>query len=96
MVQFHMDRPEIPSEVAAPFPLKMKGDVQKGFGRGSKELGIPTANFSQEVVDLLSGEVGTGIYFGWATVATSPGIVYPMVMSVGWNPFYKNEKKSAV
>ncbi|KAG0346281.1 riboflavin kinase, partial [Gamsiella multidivaricata] len=25
-----------------PFPIKMSGTVIKGFGRGSKELGIPT------------------------------------------------------
>ncbi|KAF9176680.1 riboflavin kinase, partial [Haplosporangium sp. Z 27] len=24
-----------------------------------------------------------------------PATVHPMVMSLGWNPFYKNEKKSA-
>ena len=35
----------------------------------------------------------TGIYCGWASVGTSPQ-VYQMVMSVGWNPFYKNEKKT--
>jgi riboflavin kinase len=26
----------------APYPLLLKGPVVKGFGRGSKELGIPT------------------------------------------------------
>jgi riboflavin kinase len=31
--------PEIP---AAPFPLLLSGIVSKGFGRGSKDLGIPT------------------------------------------------------
>lgn len=31
-----------------------------------------------------------------SSLATScPATVYPMVMSLGWNPFYKNEKKSA-
>jgi len=28
----------------APYPLQMEGKVIHGFGRGSKELGIPTAN----------------------------------------------------
>lgn len=28
----------------APYPLQMEGKVISGFGRGSKELGIPTAN----------------------------------------------------
>lgn len=26
----------------SPFPIRMEGIVEKGFGRGSKELGIPT------------------------------------------------------
>jgi riboflavin kinase len=33
--------PETPQE---PYPLKLTGTVVKGFGRGSKELGIPTGN----------------------------------------------------
>ncbi len=27
---------------------------------------------------------------------TSKGVVYPMVMSIGWNPFYKNTVRSVV
>ena len=36
----------------------------------------------------------TGIYYGFASVDGGP--VYKMVMSIGWNPFYKNVKKSMV
>jgi len=38
------DRPSIvgPDEPERPYPLLLRGAVQKGFGRGSKELGIPT------------------------------------------------------
>lgn len=46
------------------------------------------------VVDNLPEEVGTGIYYGWASVDRGP--VYKMVMSIGWNPFYNNTKKSMV
>jgi len=67
--------------------------VVKGFGRGSKDLGIPTANFPEAVVDELPDEVTTGVYYGWAQV--DKGEVYKMVMSIGWNPFYQNKKKSA-
>jgi len=51
----------------------------------------------------------TGIYFGYArvhdvVVDTSEKVevpqeeleTWPMVMSLGWNPFYKNEKLTAV
>nr|XP_053636553.1 riboflavin kinase-like [Cherax quadricarinatus] len=68
------------------------GTVIKGFGRGSKELGIPTANFPDHVVEKLPEEITTGIYYGWAKVDDGPA--YKMVMSIGWNPYYKNKKKS--
>ncbi|XP_006009162.1 riboflavin kinase [Latimeria chalumnae] len=73
-------------------PYFCKGEVVKGFGRGSKELGIPTANFPDSVVDNLPPDLSTGIYFGWACVGN--GDVLKMVMSIGWNPYYKNTKKS--
>ncbi|CAH1788203.1 unnamed protein product, partial [Owenia fusiformis] len=74
------------------FPHLSNGKVVTGFGRGSKQLGIPTANFPEEVVDELPPSLPTGVYFGWASVDGGP--IYKMVMSVGWNPFYNNEKKS--
>lgn len=73
-------------------PYFCRGEVIKGFGRGSKELGIPTANFPDSVVEHLPADIPTGIYYGWARVGH--GEVHKMVMSIGWNPFYKNEKKS--
>lgn len=44
------DRPLIVgSEVPqAPYPISVAGIVVKGFGRGSKELGIPTGNIFLE------------------------------------------------
>jgi hypothetical protein len=38
------ERPLIvgPDTLQPPFPVFLKGKVIKGFGRGSKELGIPT------------------------------------------------------
>lgn len=68
------------------------GEVIKGFGRGSKQLGIPTANFPATIVNALPEEIKTGVYFGFASVSNGP--VYKMVMSVGWNPYYHNKEKS--
>ncbi|NWR76211.1 RIFK kinase, partial [Centropus unirufus] len=73
-------------------PYFCRGEVVKGFGRGSKELGIPTANFSEQVVESFPSDISTGIYYGWACVGN--GDVHKMVLSIGWNPFYKNTKKS--
>lgn len=79
-----MDRPGLPHCAT--------GTVVKGFGRGSKELGCPTANFPVEVVNNLPPELVTGVYFGFAQV--DKGEVHKMVMSIGWNPFYQNNTKS--
>ncbi|XP_027578151.2 LOW QUALITY PROTEIN: riboflavin kinase [Pipra filicauda] len=73
-------------------PYFCRGEVVKGFGRGSKELGIPTANFSEQVVESFPPDISTGIYYGWACVGN--GDVHKMVLSIGWNPFYRNTKKS--
>ncbi|KAF3358667.1 Nitrogen permease regulator 3 [Verticillium dahliae VDG1] len=103
----------------APYPLKMEGKVISGFGRGSKELGIPTANLPVDAsVTPWIETFASGVYFGWASIALpadhpnrpSPGpgadanananaplapLLYPMVMSIGYNPFYKNTVRSA-
>ncbi|CAK7201109.1 riboflavin kinase [Sporothrix eucalyptigena] len=110
-----------------PFPVKMEGPVISGFGRGSKELGIPTANLPVDaettpwIADCVSG-----VYFGWAVLeaarpgeaaaAEAKGVIggvtsklsaentdrtpavaglYPMVMSIGYNPFYHNTTRTA-
>ncbi|KAF1813452.1 riboflavin kinase [Eremomyces bilateralis CBS 781.70] len=56
-----------PDKVGPPFPLRIRGPVIKGFGRGSKELGIPTANIpiSGLAIDGNS-EIAKGVYYGWA------------------------------
>ena len=35
-----------------------------------------------------------GVYYGLAKIGDA-GDIHNMVMSIGWNPFYKNEKKTA-
>ncbi len=76
------------------FPYFTSGKVVHGFGRGSKQLGIPTANFPTEVVDNLPEEYKEGVYYGWAQVDNGP--VYKMVMSIGKNPYFNNEKRTIV
>ncbi|KAH0529211.1 hypothetical protein TsFJ059_003981 [Trichoderma semiorbis] len=105
-------RPDIVGPQAgpeSPYPYKMEGKVISGFGRGSKELGIPTANLP--VDDTLTpwiANIPSGVYFGYASLALPPShpdhpssapsgafTVFPMVMSIGYNPFYKNTVRSA-
>ncbi|KAK7526080.1 riboflavin kinase-domain-containing protein [Phyllosticta citriasiana] len=117
--------PDIPEP---PFPLYLSGKVIKGFGRGSKELGIPTANIPIEGLSVGGhSDLESGVYYGWAgldfhdssktttasttTTTTTTDVkiltngssassstptknIYPMAMSIGWNPFYKNTVRS--
>lgn len=112
-------REPIPDALKSPLPVYCDSKVVCGFGRGSSELGIPTANVP--VDDSLDG-LKVGVYFGWCkllsvplkkpelTKATNGDLVefnygseltheetevLPMVMSIGWNPFFNNEKKAA-
>ncbi|EIW61873.1 riboflavin kinase [Trametes versicolor FP-101664 SS1] len=94
--------PEVPQK---PFPIHLSGVVQRGFGRGGKDLGCPTANLPDESIAPMSSVTDTGVYYGYAQVSREKdgkvilseedGKVLPMVMSLGWNPFYKNERMTA-
>jgi hypothetical protein len=75
-------------------PWFIGGPVIKGFGRGSKVLGIPTANLPAENFSDVVSEHTSGVYFGWAGLSTRG--VYKMVMSIGWNPYFDNTEKTVV
>jgi riboflavin kinase / FMN hydrolase len=77
-------------------PMRLKGPVVRGVGRGSKLLGIPTANLDVEALGpALSSASCTGIYAAWASLGGSDR-VYKAAMSIGWNPFFKDERKKTV
>jgi riboflavin kinase len=80
--------------------------VVRGFGRGSKELGIPTANVCLEN-DVLRCSVDykslpTGIYWGFARIGEPSdneagadsvlGHVHIAAISIGYNPTYNNKE----
>ncbi|KAI1766941.1 riboflavin kinase [Hypoxylon sp. FL1150] len=71
-----VDRPRILYADAGPeppFPLRMEGAVISGFGRGSKELGIPTANLPVDAAATPWIESAkSGVYFGYASLALPP------------------------
>lgn len=89
--------PPCTDAIAGVVPLdpvwRIRGEVVRGFGRGSKELGIPTANLDRGCLHGHLAAAVTGIYGGWASVGRSSS-VWPMVMSVGFNPFYGNKEKT--
>ncbi|UMM30274.1 hypothetical protein L5515_012223 [Caenorhabditis briggsae] len=72
-------------------PYRFEGEVVRGFGRGGKELGCPTANMDDSVIQNLPESLQVGVYYGTAILE---GKKYSMAMSIGWNPQYQNEKKT--
>ncbi|KAL4896267.1 putative riboflavin kinase [Aspergillus ambiguus] len=101
-------RPDTPREPIAgpdsgpesPFPIRLAGPVIKGFGRGSKELGIPTANIPADGLSAYPG-LQVGVYYGvvalnpaQSEVPSTSAQVLPAVLSIGYNPFYKNTTRS--
>ncbi|KAJ5662664.1 hypothetical protein N7462_011590 [Penicillium macrosclerotiorum] len=94
----------------APFPVRLSGPVIKGFGRGSKDLGIPTANIPADDLSEKHPDLTSGVYYG--VVALDPkkyghekgstdaahklssATLLPAVLSIGYNPFYKNTVRS--
>lgn len=81
----------------SPFPVNISGIVEHGFGRGSRDLGCPTANLPASLSNH-PGLQSNGVYFGWASVwlpsISSNPIIKPMVMSVGYNPVYVNKSRT--
>ena len=74
-------------------PIRMISTVIQGFGRGSKELGIPTANLCPQNLNSTTSfqNLPTGIYFGFAKITNK---VYKAAISIGYNPTYDNEYKT--
>ncbi|GAA6022501.1 hypothetical protein JCM10207_008534 [Rhodosporidiobolus poonsookiae] len=115
-----LERPTVAGDDAGPqppFPVYLEGWVTRGFGRGSKDLGCPTANLPDSSIAPYATTLQTGVYFGFARVLDNDSAapdaggsafagageqekgehdsVWPMVMSIGWNPFYNNDTRTA-
>ncbi|VDM95344.1 unnamed protein product [Thelazia callipaeda] len=78
--------------LAGPYPYHFHGTVVTGFGRGSKLLGCPTANLDDNAIARLPSDFPCGVFYGFANV--NGGEIYGMVTSIGWNPHFKNERKT--
>ena len=74
----------------------LRGKVVHGHARGGSQLGFPTANVAMNdaVVAALT-PMKNGVFCGFAAVETEPLEVLPMVMSVGFNPHFKDQTLTA-
>mmetsp|Transcript_35166 Transcript_35166/g.76997 ORF Transcript_35166/g.76997 Transcript_35166/m.76997 type:complete len:254 (+) Transcript_35166:238-999(+) len=111
-----VERPTRPPPSASPsfapsqLPLRFISKVIPGFGRGSKDLGIPTANLSKDDARCTTSvdSLLTGIYWGYARIGEADGNgtgtssvsngglghTYVTAVSIGYNPTYGNEEKT--
>ena len=67
-------------------PLRLRGPVVRGFGRGSAKMGFPTANIDPAALGAALAEAPRGVYFGWASLGG--GAPSKMVMNVGARPTF--------
>lgn len=70
----------------APSPIRIEGEVVMGYGRGSRKLGVPTANLRPADVATHTDGLPHGVYFGWAR--GTDGVVRKMVMNIGKRPTF--------
>lgn len=69
-------------------PVLVKGLVQRGFGRGSKQLGTPTANLPGTLLNGVEGTERDGVYVGFASVPKYVPSPMQMVANFGRNITY--------
>lgn len=64
-----------------------------GFGRGSRDLGCPTANLPGTLLDSVSEAGRDGVYFGYGVVPKYGNRVVKMVANLGWNITFDDVKE---
>ncbi len=63
---------QVPPAYALPgSPLLLDGPVVTGFGRGSRQMGVPTANIDPAPLQSVLAELPLGVYFGCAALGWS-------------------------
>lgn len=80
--------------------LLITGKVVDGYKRGSKQLGVPTANIEmteenkEKTKDLVPGVYAAMGCFPETKDETKQGKFYTAALSIGWNPMYDNAQKT--
>jgi len=71
--------------------ILLQGEVTTGYGRGSKKLGVPTANLPHFDDDLLRAQLARGVYFGWGRIYGSDSIL-SCVANIGVSPTFAGQE----
>jgi hypothetical protein len=69
--------------------LALRGPVANGYGRGSRKLGIPTANLPCSLFQAELEQLPCGVYVGWARVR---GATHKCVCNIGFSPTFAGEE----
>jgi riboflavin kinase len=92
-----------------PHVLRYRGKVERGFGRGGKQLGVPTANLPSHLFPKQALQnISTGVYFGWAMLEqqhqeqqqqqsppTAPQqSTYKTVVNIGYSPTFQGQENT--
>lgn len=96
---FYMALLQVPEGYAHPSaPIRLSGLVTTGFGRGSKQLGVPTANLPPGPLQEQLAGLADGVYFGWAQLdvggswTAADRQVHKMVMNIGRRPTFEDKE----
>lgn len=69
-------------------PIVVSGKVQRGFGRGSRDLGTPTANLPGTLLNGVGAADRDGVYLGFGCVPKFGKTIVKMVANLGRNITY--------
>ncbi|ODV62936.1 riboflavin kinase, partial [Ascoidea rubescens DSM 1968] len=58
----------IPKKPISPYPIRESAQIISGFGRGSSDLGIPTANIPISQTSKAFQALQPGVYFGYCSI----------------------------
>jgi len=76
-----------------PKALWLQGPVTKGYGRGSKKLGVPTANLPHFHEQLGRAHFERGVYLGWGCIQNDASkTVMPFVANIGVSPTFAGQE----
>ena len=72
--------------------ILLQGQVTHGYGRGSKKLGVPSANLPHFDAELRENGVSQGVYYGWSKVYGKEGNEVPCVANIGKSPTFEGQE----
>ncbi len=80
--------PQIPPLYALPNgPVQLCAPVVRGFGRGSAQMGVPTANLDVDVLTQQLTHLPRGVYYAWALLEGDDA-PRKAVLNVGQRPTF--------